>query len=230
MLTVVCWQWRSERDYRPQYVNWLRRMVARHLHVPHRFVCITDEVDGFDAGIDLMPVPKAALAIADIRTLEAAGCSNFRRLWMFSREAAVLGERVLAMDVDNVVIADMTHLVRRTEPFVGWRPIVSWGNPERITTGLYLMTPGCHPEVWETFSADGARAAHEAGFRGSDQAWVSYKLGSTVALWSDDDGIRALTDYEGPVPPPGTCVVQFAGCVKPWDIAGRGWVDEAIAC
>lgn len=232
MLTVVCWIWRGERVYLPEHVNVMRSMFARHLHVEHRVVCITDETDGFDPGVIVMPTPAAARALADVKTPEGERMpSCYRRLWLFSDEARCLGDRVLLTDVDLVLTGDITHLARREESFVGWLPRTSWGNPNRVAGGLYLMTPGAHPEVWDEFGHEGIAAARAAGYRGSDQAWLSFKLGGRVALWPQNSGIYAMSDLmRGRRPPPSdACMVQFAGHDKPWHCIakpGMGWVAK----
>src|SRR3990170_8898181 len=129
MITVVCWTWPGERIYKPEYVNTLCEMLAQHLHAPHQLVCITDDRAGFAPSVELMPVPEAALNLAEMITPEGRGMpSCYRRLWMFSDEARCLGQRVLLLDVDLVITRDITHLVWRDEGFVGWRPTMKWGN------------------------------------------------------------------------------------------------------
>lgn len=232
MITVVTWIWRGERIYLPAHVNVLRRMLERHLHVPHRLVCITDETEGFDPGITVMPTPAAAMRLADVKSPEGARFpSCYRRLWMFSDEARVLGERVLLTDVDAVITGDITHLAARTETFVGWLPRMTWGNHERVAGGLYLMTPGAHPGVWNDFGPEGVAQARAAGYRGSDQAWLSYKLGRGAAVWSINDGVYALSDIgrHGGRLPADARIVQFAGNPKPWEVTqkdGLPWVAE----
>lgn len=225
MLTVVCWIWRGERVYLPAHVNALRRMLARHLHVPHRLVCITDETGDFDQGVTVMPTPAAAMRLAHMKTPEGSRMpSCYRRLWVFSDEARCLGERILLTDVDAVITGDITHLVERTESFVGWRPGQAWGNHERVAGGMYLLSTGAHPEVWDDFGEAGIGAARRAGYRGSDQAWLSYKLGRRAALWSDEDGIYALSDIRDGMLPEDARIVQFAGNVKPWSFGVSPWV------
>jgi hypothetical protein len=231
VISVVCWKWYGEREFLPSYVNRLRSMFNRHLMVPHRLVCITDEdTHGIDPRIEIVPMPKAALRLAHMKSAEGGVMpSCYRRLWMFSPEArSVLGDRVLLTDIDAVLTGDITHLVERDEPFVGWRPMMSWGNKARVAGGVYLMTPGAHPEVWDDFSEAGVAAAKAAGFRGSDQAWISYKIGATCAIWKPDDGIYALSDFKrGALPlPEDARMVQFAGFPKPWEADSLAWVRQ----
>lgn len=226
MISVVCWLWKGDRGYRPAHVNALRQMIAANLKTPHRFICVTDQAEGFDRGVEVVKTPAAAMTVADVPTPEGGRFpSCYRRLWMFSAEAPkVLGERVLLVDLDVVVTGDLTPLVERTESFVGWRPKLGWGTKDRVAGGLYLMTPGAHPEVWTDFNAEGIAAARKAKFRGSDQAWLSFKLGKDVALWPDDAGIYALSDLRGDDSLPSDArMVQFSGPDKPWDCSLR-WV------
>ena len=45
MATVLCMKW--GRRYDPDYVNKLYNMVRRNLTRAHRFLCLTDEPQGF---------------------------------------------------------------------------------------------------------------------------------------------------------------------------------------
>lgn len=230
MISVVCWIWRGERVYLPAHVNTLRRMLERHLHVPHRLVCITDDAGDFDPEIVVMPTPAEAMRLAHMKSPEGERFpSCYRRLWMFSDEARCLGDRVLLTDVDAVITGDITHLVERTEPFVGWKPRMAWGNADRVAGGMYLLTPGARQHVWEDFGSDGVAAARKAGYRGSDQAWLSFKLGKGASVWKDSDGIYALSDLSRrhAVLPTDARIVQFAGTPKPWEVTqkdGMPWV------
>jgi hypothetical protein len=57
-LTFVCWKW-SKPGYRstfgPNAVNTLRKMVARHYDAPHRFCCVTDDAEGLDPEVEVIP-------------------------------------------------------------------------------------------------------------------------------------------------------------------------------
>lgn len=225
-LTVVCWMWRGERKYLPVHVNALHKMVRKHLTVPHRFVCIADTLDGFAPGIEVMPMPEGAVRLAAMRSPEGANMpSCYRRLWLFSEEARRLGDRVLLTDIDAIITGNIDHLVARTETFVGWRPIVDWGNKERVAGGMYLMTTGAHTEVYDDFNKSAIGEARAAGYRGSDQAWISYKLGKTAATWAESDGIYALSDFkQSETPPPDALVIHFCGHTKPWHVGVPKWV------
>lgn len=222
--TVVTWMWGGPRGYRPEHVNILASMFKRHLSA-HRFVCITDSLSGFSDEVEVLPMPDAAKRLGAHRTLEGAGFpSCFQRLWMFSEEAKHLGDRILLTDVDAVVTANVDHLFTAQAKFVGWRPKMGWGTRQRLSGALYLMTPGANTEVYDDFhGAASMREARSAGYRGSDQAWISYKMRDKAALWADA-GIYSVRDFGGDMPND-ACMVQFNGPTKPWD-DNREWVKE----
>lgn len=236
MLSVLTYLWPggglSKREYEPHYVNVEARMFARHLKIPHRFVCVTDFEGGFDPGVTVVRTPPAARAIAEIKTPEAGRFpSCYRRLWSWSKEAAELGEWLLVVDIDLVLTGEITHLVQHSHDFLAWRPRMCWGNVNRVAGGLYLLRAGSRPRVWNDFIADPAAAiarARAAGYRGSDQAWISYCESAGAAVWPADSGIYSIRDLRnGAAPLPRDArLVQFNGPVKPWQSPLR-WVKES---
>lgn len=236
MKTICTWLWNdgSTRSgcFAPVHVNVLQRMFARHLPEAHRFVCITDYKDGFDPAVEVMSTPSAAQAVGHLRSPEGGRFpSCYRRLWMFSDEARCLGERVLLVDIDLVVVNDLRPIFDRKEDFVGWRPFRDWGNQLRFGGGIYLLTPGTRTHVWTDF--DGAPAiarARQAGFRGSDQAWLSYKLGPTEPYWGRESGIYSVRDFRLDLDkcPADARLIQCNGPVKPWMAGGQqvAWIKE----
>ena len=229
-LAVVCWLWRDgARSFRPAHAAIVASMFRRHLPVPHRFVCITDDAKEIE-GVDVMPTPPAARALADLRTPEGARFpSCYRRLWMFSDEAREIAERVLLVDIDVLLLRDVSPLVAPTGDFVGWRPTASWGhNSERIGGGLYLLRTGARTDVWTRFrGAESIAEARGAGYRGSDQAWLSYVLHGCT-LYGPEAGIYSIRDLGNGrrLPPKEARLVQHNGTVKPWT-SSVPWVKRA---
>lgn len=232
MISIVTWLWSGNRAYKPEHVNTLARMVARHLPEPHRFICVADNAEGFSAGVEVFPTPPEARELGRLCTPEGARFpSCYRRLWMFSEAAKALGERVLLIDIDLVVVSDLRPLFERTEPFVGWRPYRDWGRKCRFGGGIYLMTPGARTEVYTKFK--GARSileARAAGFRGSDQAWISHCLGDREPYFDREAGIYSIRDFRGAdkVLPDDAVIVQLNGPMKPWSPEARrlDWITN----
>jgi hypothetical protein len=232
MLTIVCWLWNEGfRDYRPEHACTLRKMIARHLSIQHRFVCIADDTQGFDAETEVIETPVAAKGLGALRSPEGERFpSCYRRLWMFSEEARVLGDRVLLIDVDLVVVKDFACIVNRDEDFVGWRPYRDWGAQMRYGGGIYLLRTGTRTSVWHDFhGATSIAKARSKGFRGSDQAWLSYKLGPNEPYWDHAAGIYSVRDFSPLTAlPNGARIVQTNGGQKPWSASSRSvpWIAE----
>lgn len=231
MISVVTWLWEEGfRDYQAAHVNTLATMIRRQLAIPHRFVCVADRADGFDPKVvDWVPTPPAAIEVGRLRNPEGKRFpSCYRRLWMFSQEAAALGDRLLLIDIDLVAVSELAHLFTFKAPFVGWRPLATWGSHQRYGGGIYLLTPGARAHVWEQFNGENSiLEARAAGFRGSDQAWLSYKLGADEAVWPQSVGIYSIRDMKnGALPVPAdACLVQFNGPQKPWN-SPLPWVRD----
>lgn len=230
MLTFVCWKWRdpgtghrlpSVCSYTAHHVNVLQRMLDRHVSVPHRVVCLTDDPAGVEC--ETLPVPT--------QYAELGGC--FRRLWMFSDEAAaVLGERFVSIDLDVVVLDDLAPLFDRPEPLVmnSYMPGSHWDPDQHVNGGMMLITAGAHPELWEHFTpACGTFRVRDGRRRGlcigTDQAWIRLKLGKTVPRWGAADGVYDAR-FTREVAPRDARIVLFAGRRDP-SLDSRPWVQDA---
>lgn len=229
----------NPRFFKPEHVVRLAALFRKHLTVPHRFICIADEQHSAfqrpEHGVVWMTTPKGAFDVGNLRSPEGARFpSCYRRLWAQSKEAAaLLSERVLMLDIDAIPVRCLDPIVERPETFVGWRPYRDWGKQKRIGGGIYLFTPGAHTDVWTEFVANPQRAIQAArisGFRGSDQAWLSYKLANKVPVYGRDAGIYSIRDFGADHGLPGDArLVQMNGPAhcKPWSYRGpASWVAE----
>jgi hypothetical protein len=232
-VTVVCWLWNDPNlpyAFRPEYVNRLQSMLKRNLTVPHRFVCITDEpAEDFAKEVEVIPTPESARPFLTVKTPEGGDKpSCYRRLWLFSKEASVLGEKILMIDVDFVITGNIDHIVGYGEDFIGWEnpTLGAWGTDYFIGC-LWLHKTGTRTHVWENFRANPAKAiqdARAAGYRGSDQAWISYNLYGKEKKFSSTDGIYSILDHSMTIPK-NSRLIQFNGPRKPWDLH-HTWITD----
>jgi|SRR5579862_887572 len=223
MISIVTWMWSGPlRTFLPQHVNALQKMIAAHLPEPHRFICVCDSSQGLSSSVEWFETPEAAKQLGLIASPEGPRFpSCYRRLWSFSKEAQALGDRILVIDIDLVVLRDMRHVCARDEDFVGWRPYRDWGpkNRVRFGGGIYLLKTGSRAHVWEEFKgAASIKRARDAGYRGSDQAWISYRLASgNEVYWDKSFGLYSVRDLNHQLAlPADACIVQFNGNEKPW--------------
>lgn len=115
---VVCIKWGAK--YPGEYVNRLAHAVADHLPVPHRFVCLTDMPDGLDPSIHVAPIPAFPLD----RALWGAGM--WPKLCFFDDAMFPAGDVVLFLDLDVVILNDLSPFVELVAREGGLRIIREW--------------------------------------------------------------------------------------------------------
>ena len=227
MLTVATFLWekspqgfqlpsvRGSFRYGVDHVTRLRRMVARHMAMPHRFVCISDRKI---PGVETLPLwPDLA---------ELGGC--YRRLKMFDPNFDMLGERFAVMDLDCVVTGSLDEIFSRPEPFVinAYRPLSARDPDQHYNGGLLLMTAGSRPQVWERFDPIKVPALIARRRReciGTDQAWLRLCLGKGEPRFAD--GVYEFRQVKDRLPADAR-VVMFAGARDPSTSLEIPWVRE----
>jgi hypothetical protein len=230
-VSFVCFQWNTGfRAYTPERVNTLAKGVKKYYPKPHRFICVTDEIYGFNSDVEVIRLPESARWVTKIPSPEGTRFpSSYRRLWCFSEEAKSLGSRIMQLDIDCLITGNLEPLFDYPDDFVGWRPNAVWGNSQRIGGGTWLLRTGTHTRIWDTLSTDGIRRARRMGWRGSDQAWLSYNLAATCKVWPREEGIYQKQDgvYEWSEPPANAKIIHFNGPKKYWQTSAP-WVLRCL--
>lgn len=219
--SIVCWRWRPRAGYRstfgPETVNTLRSMVARNFPHKHRFICVTDDTQGIDPRVEVIPDWKDFAHVPSPFGGKNPSC--YRRLRAFAPDiASAFGERFVSLDLDTVVVGDLTPLWDRPEEFV------IWGDTHKskhtcYNGSMFLLTAGARPQAWEQFDpATSPQVAKRAGLYGSDQGWLSYCLGPGEAKWSRKDGVYSFrNDLQKMRQLPENCRITFwHGAHDPW--------------
>ena len=186
MLTVVCFFWRDRsrrRSYTftPEHVRIWDRMVARHLTIPHRRVCVTHRPDLIDF-----------METAQLDPAKHVPGTCFVRLMLRRPDFGDIlkADRILSLDLDCVIVDSLDPLVSRTEDAVFWRN-PNYPQPRRAfyQTSIQLFTPGARSQLWTDFDPVETPKWVNRRFGGAEQAWVSEKLPWDEAYWTDADGI-----------------------------------------
>lgn len=223
MRAYVTFLWRTGfRNYKPEHVNILAHAVRYFDADPHRFICITDEKEGFSDAVTVMPMPAAAKALGHLQAPQGKDFpSSYRRMWCFSEEAKCLGDRIMLLDVDAMIVGDLRPLWTPDADFVGWRPMSIWGRENRIGGGTWLLKTGALTWLWDKFIADPAKLIEETraiGWNGSDQAILSRFLVPKYPTWPQICGIYGSQDgvFSWDLPPKDARIVHFNGAEKQW--------------
>jgi len=195
-LTVVTFKWRLP-GYRAQFtaehVRTLQRMVARHYPEPHRFVCFTDDPRGLE---------DVALPLwddhAEVPNPTGQGRpSCYRRLKLFSpKMKKLIGERIMHIDLDTVIVGDITPLADRDDDFIIWRAKSLFARRGFVyNPSLMLMRAGSRAHVWRKFDPrTSPAAARRAGWSGTDQAIISHALWPKAKIWNRAHGVYSFRD------------------------------------
>lgn len=230
MLTVVVWKWGTK--YGAGHVAKMRNMLQRHLHQPHRLVCITDKPKDLPEGVEPFPMPK---------TLQW-DFKGMRRMWLYSAKAGQIGDRLFQLDLDVVLTDAIDPIVNRPEDFVIWKSDSNWKDKWAYNATVMLISPPAKDALWQRFMADPKGVFKEADADGwgpkvnSDQAMACYLMkDDPPAVWTQADGIFAYRVFagkhgeRGQVLPEGCRIVSFHGPRDPGlaDLQAKSpWIRE----
>ena len=240
MATILCMKW--GKKYGPEYVNRLHSMVSRHLTIPHRFVCLTDDKSGLNAGIETFPIPSLELPAG-------APERGWTKLVSFSPALTAPGGPALAgdilfLDIDIVIVGNMDSFFAQPGDFLiirDWQKGDYTGN-----SSVYRWRAGTYPDVLEYFRAnlDAVRKRHR-----NEQEFLTAHLSAQgkVSYWPET-WCRSFKKHcvkyfpfsfwQTPEIPKGAKIVVFHGLPNPPDaLVGRsgkwyrrvlptGWIGE----
>jgi hypothetical protein len=226
-LHLIAWKWYQPgfRDrYTGVHVKVVHDMLAKHAKgLDYRFLCITDDASDVPTGIETAPLWKEGSDLKNASGENLPSC--YRRLKLFDPDTQKKlgikeGDRVAWIDLDSAVVGPIAPVFNRTERFMGWG--VRGTHHLRVFNGSMVMfTAGDLADVWKDFRPDvSPKTAHSAGFLGSDQAWLSYKLARRTDChgWSWPQVVsfpREMRRRERLLPT-GASIIFFHGRRKPW--------------
>lgn len=229
MISVVVWKWKTpgyRSHFGPQAVNTMRRMVARNLSLPHRFICVTNDPAGLDPSIELVPDRED---FADLPSPHGGGNpSCYRRLRLYALDAVeTFGNWIVSVDLDAVITGPLDPLWDRPDEFVAWRDPIHRG---QYNGSMQMLRAGSRPSVWTRFNPKiSPRDAARAGFKGSDQAWITYCLPGE-SVWTRDDGVYSFSvdGMDRRCLPADARIVMMHGRRDPWspEVQELAWVRE----
>jgi hypothetical protein len=237
MITVCAFQWFDPRGkcnhvyvYGPTHVAILKTMVAKHLRQPHRFVVVTNQPELYG---DIETVPL------DMTTFVPG--TRYAKLMLFRQDIGeVLGERILYLDLDSVIVNALDPLVDRPEPLVLWRnPNHVYPRRARYNTSMMLLSAGVHPALYHTFDPARDPARMKQMTSGTDQAWISDRLGPDMPYWDASHGVYGagrpgdIVRGVGESVPENARVVFFPGPREPDQAHVRAthpWIAEHRPC
>jgi hypothetical protein len=168
-VNVVCMKW--GKLYGAHYVNVLKGMVERHLSLPHRFACFTDDATDIRQDVEVFPLPEVVVPAP-------YNVSPWRKLGIFSEKLGDLKGKTLFLDLDVVIVDAIDAFFTHSRHF---SIIENWTQMGRGigNSSVYCFTIGDHTDVLEAYTQ---QSQHILETYANEQIFLSQKI-ETIAFW-----------------------------------------------
>jgi hypothetical protein len=157
MLNVVCLKHGTK--YSSEYVNKLYNMIQRHLTVPHRFTCFTENKENLNDNINVIDLPNIPLE------------GWWFKPYIFRRGHFPDGDTVLYFDLDMVIINNIDHFISYLpENFVGLQDVGRVFRPgyQKLGSAVMRWPANKYFDIWEKLESNWNLARKHHG----DQDWI----------------------------------------------------------
>lgn len=194
-----------------EYVNNLFDMVRRNLpEGMARFFCLTDDPQGLDSYINVLPLPE---------DLEGW----YGKLYLFKRGLFTEGSRLVFLDLDTLIVGNCRALTEYHGEFATLRDFY---HPERLGPAVILWKAGdLSDSIWDEWAAAG-KPRNEMGdlwwLNNLDQGRFARRIDKLQDLYP---GVFVSFKKDcNPHAPLGARVVCFHGVPRPHEVGG--WVEK----
>lgn len=176
---VLCMKWGTL--YSADYVNVLYRAACENLTGSFRFVCLTDDANGFCDGVEHFPIPDIGLQEKHWNH------GAWPKLSVFSADLYGLKGRALFIDMDTVICGSLDDMFTYPGRFVGIDTGRNWISgrtdyPALLGTGVFAFDLGAHADILDKFKTNCS------GFFARDdleQVYVQNEIGE-IEFWPFD--------------------------------------------
>ena len=217
-VNVICMKWGTK--YGANDVNVLYSMVKRHLKMPHRFICLTDNIEGLEQGIECFDMPPIVVP-------KEKDISPWRKLGMFSKTIGDLEGKSLFLDLDLVILDDIDCFFTFSNKFT---IIENWTQKGQGVgnSSVYCFTIGRHADVLNYYNNNIEEVTNKYS---NEQVYLSKKIGD-IDYWPDSwcKSFKRhcmpgyiIRYFKTPVRPPSVKIVVFHGNPKPEDAIKGGF-------
>ena len=171
-VNVLCMKWGTK--YGPEYVNTLHSMVKRHLTLPFRFICLTDNSDGLNEGIEAFDIPSLDIPNGPER--------GWDKLTSFVEPFYDIQGKVLFLDLDVIIVDNIDCFFEHDAEF----PIIKDWVKKDVTgnSSVYRFTAGEHADILANFrkNHESIRKQHR-----NEQEYLSHYVDEQdkLSYWPD---------------------------------------------
>lgn len=158
---IICMKWGTK--FGPHYVNRLFRMTQNHLSLPHRFICFTDDAEGIDEGVEIMPLPDV--------TFKKGPERGWNKLGVLTERLGDLEGQALFLDLDVLIIGSLDDFFTPEGEFF---IIKDWDFNNYVgNSSVFRFDIGKHADVLQNFEEN--EHAIRKSFR-NEQAYLSHAM------------------------------------------------------
>ncbi len=240
----LCIKWGTK--YGAEYVNRLYRGVSTYTKGDFRFVCLTDNEEGIEDGVEVYPLP---VTLFDEEAMDAkAGGATWRKVGLFQPNLADLNGDTIFLDLDIVIMGDLSpFFAYNPEKFVviqDWlekrrASYMPWRNGKVGNTSVFRFNPKKHKTVYEHFEKNQIWALEN--FR-IEQQYVSWAVGDDISFWKSEwvhsfkrscRPVFPLNHLVSPKEPKGAKILVFHGHPLPEEAINgykNGLFKSVLAC
>lgn len=215
---VICMKWGTK--YNANDVNTLYSMVSRHLTLPYRFVCLTDDKNGIRPEVECFDMPE-------IYVPQKNDVSPWRKLGMFSSKIADLEGKALFLDLDIVILDNIDSFFTFSNKFT---IIENWTQKGRGigNSSVYCFTIGNHVDVIDYYKENTDEIVKKYS---NEQIYLSRKIGD-IDYWPEEwcKSFKKhcippyiIRYFKTPLLPKGAKIIVFHGNPKPEDAIKGGF-------
>jgi len=206
--------------YGPEYVNVLHTAAKRHISGDFRFVCLTDDGNGLQDGIEVYPIPEIGLR----PEYWTRGC--WPKVALFADDLYGLRGRALFVDLDMVLLGDLDGFFTHGDGLVmldsgPWRYRNGIPRPMSSIFGFDIGSMGYLLDRFRTTpDAMVARYGIEQDFIKGEARTIQFWPQEWVRSFKYHQRQPLILDrFRGPKPPaPETRVLCFHGRPRPIDL------------
>jgi len=215
-MKIICFYWQGDRwqqpDYTPvdghknlqkkfmkragtvsdnlpgRYINNLFNGIRRYAGRQVDFICFTnEELVGLDPEIETRQFPMVTQH------------GVLPRLFMFSRDAGLFGHQVLCLDIDIIIVGDLTDFLNYHGEFCA-RSKFKRGLEWKLDGDIMSFTAGAKAEsvFWKPFIKDVDGAIEETS--GRERYWIRKCIGEYADRW-DQYAPNQVVSYKRHVAP-----------------------------
>ena len=174
-VNIICMKWGDK--FPPSYVNKLYGMVKKHLSLPFRFVCFTENDAGIRPEVEIQPLPELNLP-------DNIPERGWRKLTVFAENFGGLSGRTLFLDLDVVIVDSIDAFFTIPGEFLiahdKKRPKKIEGN-----SSVFRFEIGKYPQILSDFEKNFDKIRSEVRH---EQAYLSRELHALGKLqfWPDE--------------------------------------------